>query len=425
MKISYISLGCPKNEVDLETILGGLQSGAEIIHEPENADVVIINTCAFINDARQESVDHILAALEKRRHDPQFSVLVTGCLAQRYREELQREIPEISGYYDTTDPVRTLRQIQQHLHLPETSGRRMQVTPLHYAYLKIAEGCNNRCSYCAIPLIKGDYVSRPLDEIVTEAEQLAKAGVKELMVVAQDTTQYGHDLGAGHTLTDVLKSLARIDDLHWIRLLYTHPAHWRDEFIDTIASLDKVVNYIDLPIQHISDPILKSMGRHTTRREIETLIHKLRERIPGLTLRTSVITGYPGESKAHFRELLDFIEGIGFDRLGVFTYSQEQDTRAARLPDDVPDKVKQARKQEIMELQADIALFKNKELVGLEEKVIIDQTDHELNMAIGRTYRDSPDIDNTVILPLPAESGKIYRVRFTGADIYDLHGVIL
>ncbi len=424
MKLSYISLGCPKNEIDLEFILGGIGEGVEIVDLVEQADAVIINTCAFIDDAKQESIDKILEAVEQKKDNPQFKVFVSGCLPQRYKDELRKEIPQVDEYFDTTEIATTLRNLNKSLSLPYVEQlERLRITPSHFAYLKIAEGCNNRCSYCAIPLIKGDFVSRPYDSIMNEAQNLVSAGVREIMLVAQDTTMYGRDLDQSKGLDALLRELNALDGLEWIRLLYTHPAHWQDSFIHTIAELDKVVKYIDLPVQHISDPILKAMGRNVTRKQIETLIRQMRKEIPELMLRTTVITGYPGETEDNYLELLDFVQEFRFERLGAFTYSHEEGTRAYKLPDDIPADVKEQRKNEIMELQAEITYLKNKELIGKKIPVIIDEIDTEINAAIGRTQWDAPEIDNSVLIPLPvsANIGDIVNVKITNADIYDLH----
>ncbi|MBN2410356.1 30S ribosomal protein S12 methylthiotransferase RimO [candidate division KSB1 bacterium] len=423
MNISYISLGCPKNEIDLEYILGSLDNSFHIVENFDDADVVIINTCAFIDPAKQESIDHILSALQKKKNNSDFKVLVSGCLPQRYKEELSKEIPQVDEYFYSNDISLTIQQVRRYLKSEsKKSETRVQITPQHYAYLKIADGCNNRCSYCAIPLIKGDYKSRPYRKILDEACYLADNGVKELLLVAQDTTFYGRDLGNKKSISDLLVSLNDIEGLEWIRLLYTHPAHWDDRLIETAAGLDKIVKYIDLPIQHISDTVLKRMGRKVNSTQIKTLIEKLRKNIPDLALRTSVITGFPGETEKEFQELLAFIKTIKFERLGAFAYSHEENTRAYEFDDDVPRKEKLRRQQKIMELQSQISYMNNKQLIGKTINVMIDENEEDQDYAVGRTQWDSPEIDNTVMIQSEVKAGEIYQVKIISADHYDLYG---
>ena len=422
MKISFTSLGCPKNAVDLEMILGSLGDQIEIINTPEKADAIIINTCAFITSAKQEAIDTIFAALQIKKKNPHFKVLVTGCLPQRYHQVLADELYEVDAFFDSRDPLVTANQIKKFFgEKVDTTQTRKLLTPSHYAYLQISSGCNNRCSYCAIPLIKGPYSSRNFNDILSEAKMLAQNGVQELILIAQDTTFYGRDLAKGHTLSELLTACNDIPQLNWIRLLYTHPAHWSNELIESIVNLDKVVKYIDLPIQHISNRILQKMGRHISEKELRSLVDKLRIRIPDLKLRTSIIVGFPGETKAEFQELVSFVEKTQFERLGVFTYSSEEGTSAYDLIDDVPEETKEARQEEIMEIQTDISEKLNKNLIGQDLDVVIDELDHDTNQAIARTKWDAPEIDNSVILTLPQKIGDFKKVKITAADVYDLY----
>jgi ribosomal protein S12 methylthiotransferase len=423
MKVHYVSLGCPKNAIDLEIILGGLTAHLEVVEDPEEAEVVLVNTCAFIASAKQEAVETILQLAALKESRPALRLLVSGCLPQRYRHELAGLLPEVDGFFFDRDPRRTAAEIGTFLGTPSHScDHRYRLTPQHYAYLRIADGCDNRCSYCAIPLIKGSMHSRPLREIREEAEMLAADGVREVMIVAQDSTRYGHDLESPARLHTVLASLQEVRDLRWIRLLYTHPAHWYDELIDAMAALPKVVPYIDLPVQHISDRILKAMGRRTGRREIEILIEKLRQRIPGLVLRTSLIVGFPGEAEEDFTELCEFVRQTGFERLGVFSYSQEEGTPAGRWPESVGEAEKQARVAEIMQIQADLSLARNMALVGRQLQVVVDEPGEEEGTSLARTIWDAPEIDNSVMIDQDLAPGTFASVICTGADVYDLFG---
>jgi len=426
VKIAYVSLGCPKNIIDLETILGGFGDHVEIVSDPAVADATLINTCAFIESSKRESIDSIFDILQIKTENPQHKVLVTGCLPQRYQEELKAELSEVDGVFSMVDATKTAAQVRSFLQVENhTPVQRKRITPLHYSYLRIAEGCNNRCSYCAIPLIKGRYQSRPKSDIIAEAQNLAQRGVKELIVVAQDTTFYGRDLPDNVSLPEILSELNEIRDLEWIRLLYTHPAHWSEALIETVAGLSKVVKYIDLPIQHISDRILEKMGRGVNRKQTVSLIERLRQRIPGLVLRTSLIVGFPGETAEDFNELLQFIRDTGFERLGAFTYSHEEGTRAFSFPDDISEKVKADRQQQVMELQAEIAVEYNESLIDKNLRVLVDYVDMEQKLAFGRTQWDAPEIDNSVQIPLPANAGEFYNVRIRSADIYNLFGELV
>lgn len=422
MKVAYVSLGCPKNLVDLETILGGLQD-VEIIDDPGEADATIVNTCAFITSAKQESIDAIFDLVRIKQSNPEHKILVAGCLPQRYREELAAEIPEVDAFFNSTDVLATTAEIR---HFLKKNGsfqeKRKRITPSHFAYLRIAEGCDNRCSYCAIPLIKGSYKKRSFDEIIQEAHELVASGVRELILVAQDTTYFGWKIKSGKSLSDLLTALNEIKDLRWIRLMYTHPAHWDERLMETIADLDKVVKYVDLPIQHASDRLLRKMGRKVTRAEIELLIHRLRSRIPALALRTSLIVGFPGESEEEFGEIVQFVTNTRFERLGVFTYSHEEETEAFSLGDDVSEEEKESRQQEIMEVQAGIAAEQNRALLGKKLEVLIDEVSQEENQSLGRTQWDAPEIDNNVIVPRLLPVGRFVQVNILGTDTYDLFG---
>lgn len=421
MKLAFVSLGCPKNAVDLETVLAGIDSHVELVDEAAEADAVLVNTCAFIESAKQESIDVILELAQIKRERPQFKVLVSGCLPQRYREELAHVLPEVDAFFDSTDAQQTRRQVREFLQLPTSChNQRKRLTPPHYAYLRIADGCDNRCSYCAIPLIKGGYRSRSVDEIVQEAETLSREGARELNLVAQDITRYGRDLHQQESLARLLQRLADLPSVHWIRLLYTHPAHWSEPLMEAVAGLEKVVKYVDLPIQHITDRMLERMRRHTTRQEIETLIETLRTKIPGLALRTTVMVGFPGETEKDFRELLHFVEQTRFERLGVFAYSSEEGTEAALWRDSVAKKKKQERQNIVMETQAIIAGEHNAALIGRNARVLVDELMTETRQSVARTAWDAPEIDNTVIVEGNLEPGRFYTVKIEGADTYDL-----
>lgn len=424
MKLFYVSLGCPKNSIDLETILGHLSGSIDCVDRPEQADVVLVNTCAFINAAKQESIETILDLAAYKKEKPELKVLVAGCLPQRYRDQLAREMVEVDAFFSHRDADRTAAQVRDYLACKNpASSRRHRLTPRHYAYLRIADGCDNRCTYCAIPLIKGGYRSRPLPEIVAEAEELVRDGARELLLVAQDTTQYGTDLQARQRLHYVLQALQQVRDVRWIRLLYTHPAHWYPELVETVAGLDKVVPYVDLPIQHISSRVLKAMGRKTDRKRIEMLIEELRKKIPALAIRTTLIVGFPGESETDFAELSQFVAQTAFERLGVFTYSQEEGTVAGGWEDTIPEAVKQARQAELMEIQADISYERNRAMIGRQFEVVVDEIG-EGGHAIARSRWDAPEIDNSVILESRAQTGAFALVTCTAADVYDLQARI-
>lgn len=420
--VRLISLGCSKNLVDSEKILGHLPlSRYRLVDEgEERADLAIVNTCGFIHDAREESIDTILELLEARKRGMVGEVLVTGCLSQRYREELQAEIPEVKAWFGARDNGELLR----HLQLPydPLDPRRHLSTPSHYAYLKISEGCDRTCSFCAIPQIRGGHISQPMDALVKEARLLAGRGVRELLLVAQDLSYYGLDQGGRSLLADLLRALAAIEGIRWLRMHYAYPNRFPEEVIGLMAREEKICKYLDIPIQHINDKLLRSMRRGHTRAATIDLLERLRSEVPGIALRTSLIVGYPGETDAAFDELFQFVRDFRFERLGVFSYSSEEGTNAYSLGDPVPAGVKEERLEAIMELQAGISLEKNQARVGQEMEVVVDRREGDL--FVGRTRFDSPEVDNEVLIQ-PHEGlqpGSFVRVLITGATEFDLHG---
>jgi len=437
--ININTLGCAKNLVDSEVMTGLLQeTGYKTTDIPEEADIIIVNTCGFINDAKEESINAVLDAARHKREGKCRALIVTGCLSQRYRDELLKEIPEIDGLIGTGEVPRitwvvkeavegkrpVLVDIPSYLYNHEVP--RVILTPRHTAYLKIAEGCNNRCAYCAIPMIRGGYRSRTVDSIVTEARQLAETGVREVNLIGQDTTRYGHDLYGEFKLDELLEQLAGVEQLSWIRVLYTYPTHYTDRLIDVIARHSKICNYLDIPLQHADDVILRSMQRQGTSRDILSLIEKLRSRIPGLALRTSFIVGFPGETEERFQTLLDFIKSVRFDRIGVFTFSPEEGTPAAAMPGQVPDEIKEERRDRLLRIQQEISLEKNRAKVGRNLSVLIegkDQTEQEIYF--GRTEFDAPEVDGTIYVKgYGLNPGNLVQVRVTHAYEHDLIGEI-
>lgn len=423
-KVNLVSLGCSKNLVDSEILLGQFKAnGLSIINNPTQADYVVINTCGFIDDAKDESIQAILEAVELKSAGKVKKVIVMGCLSERYKEELIEEIPDVDAYFGVTDFKGVLKELGLD-YKKELLGERVLSTPKHYAYLKISEGCNNPCSFCAIPLIRGPHKSKSIEEIISEAEFLAKKGVKELILIAQDSTYYGLDLYGDRKLAELLKKLAKVEGIEWIRLLYAFPSKFPEEILDVIVEEEKVVKYIDIPFQHISDKVLKSMQRGISRRRTYELIDLMRSKIPNLTLRTTLIVGYPEEGEKEFQELYDFVKEIKFDRLGVFTYSQEDGTKSFVLGDPIPQEEKERRKKEIMELQAKISYENNQNLVGKELSVIIDEIEDKI--AYGRTEKDAPEVDNLVIVHTnkKLEQGEFYKVEVVDALEFDLIGQI-
>ena len=437
-KINVITLGCSKNLVDSEHLMAQLQrNGFEIVHDSNETDarIVVINTCGFIGDAKEESVNTILAFADAKTKGCIDHLFVMGCLAERYKKELEQEIPEVDRYFGVNNLADIVEAVGGR-YRDELTGERHLTTPHHYAYLKISEGCNWGCGYCAIPLIRGRHVSVPMEQLVAEAEGLAHSGVKELIVIAQDTTYYGLDLYGERRLGDLLRRLCRIDGIEWLRLHYAYPAQFPDDVIGAMRDEPKICKYLDIPFQHISDSQLKSMRRGLDKAETYALVEKMRREVPGIALRTTLLTGYPGESEQDFEELLQFVRDIRFERLGVFPYSEEEGTYSAtKLQDDVPEEVKQQRVDRIMELQNGISRENNLRRVGRTERVILDR--REGDYWIGRTQYDSPEVD-TEILISASETGKSVRentgdrtlsagqfldVRITRADDYDLYGI--
>ena len=423
--INLISLGCAKNLVDSEILLGGLnQTNVEITNNPEEAETIIVNTCGFLDIAREESVETILQAAEFKKTGPLKELVVMGCLSERFPLEIKKEIPEIDKIFGSNDH----RQIVSFLTGQEYAKDdplffRSLMTPKHYAYIKIAEGCDNGCSFCSIPLMRGLQKSREISAIVEEAERLAERGTKELLIIAQDTTSYGWDLEKKVYLSDLLKELNKIKKVEWIRVHYAHPAHLSNRIISAVSECEKVCNYLDMPIQHASDKMLKSMRRGLGQDGIRKRINKLKEVVPDIALRTTLIVGYPGETLEDFIDLKKFIQEIRFDRLGVFTYSEEEGTYAAFLDDDIDRQTKDERKNIILEAQHEISMEKNDSFIGKTLKVIVDKKGKDVS--VGRTEFDSPDIDNIVQIKGDAKEGKIENIKINDANEYELIGELV
>lgn len=426
-KVRIISLGCVKNTVDSEIIAGGLEAaGIELVDEAEAANTILINTCGFIGDAKEESVEVILDAAQLKTEGQLEELLVAGCLSARYKDELTKEIPEVDQFFVTEDFRNIFDHIAAKPHLADDPDhRRKLMTPRHYAYLKISEGCDNVCSFCAIPLMRGGQRSRSIDSLIAEANSLVARGVKELIVIAQDSTTYGWDLSPKRYLHELLSELDQVTGLEWIRLHYAHPSHFSRKLIPVLKNAKKIVPYLDIPIQHAASNMLTAMKRGLDADGLRRLLLDLRKEIPNLRLRTSVIVGFPGETEADFEELLDFLEEIEFDRLGVFTYSEEEDTSAAQLEDDVPHEVKVDRMDAVMDLQHGISFSKNQKLVGKEIEVIIDAPDPENeDQMLGRTIWDAPDIDQIVYVESKFELGSIVKLKIIDAGPYELYGTV-
>ena len=438
MNIAIISLGCPKNQVDADVFCHALlKAGHQTVADPAEADVIIINTCGFIQSAKEEAIENILMACQYKRGNPGLKVIVTGCLAERYKSEIMQEMPEVDAVVGIgsnaalpaiVDRLTSAGACQLESYGPKREmplgGARVISTPRHYAYLKIAEGCNNRCHYCAIPLIRGPLRSRPLEDCVAEARWLAGEGVRELILVAQDPTAYGEDWGQPGAVCALLDRLNAIEGIRWIRVLYAYPERISDEFIAAMVRNNKVVPYLDLPIQHCDDTILKHMNRRGGRRDIEDAVARLRAAIPGITLRTTLIAGFPGETEEQYSELCDFVKTVRFDRLGCFAYSAEENTVAARMDNQIAEDVKQRRADHIMELQAQISAEKQAEKVGATLECVCDGVDEETGMYLLRSKADCPEIDGNVLTPAdtPLETGAFYRVTVTDSDTYDIYG---
>lgn len=440
MKILFVSLGCDKNLVDSEVMLGLLtEKGYTITNDEQEADIIVINTCCFIHDAKEESIMTILEMATLKEQNLK-ALIVTGCLAERYKEEILEEIPEIDAVLGTTSYTSILEAVDQALagkkythyepvdYLPDNRNvQRMVTTGNYMAYMKIGEGCDKRCTYCVIPKIRGSYRSVPMEELLAEARRLAQNGVKELVLVAQETTVYGVDLYGKKTLPKLLKELCKIDGIEWIRLLYCYPEEITEELIQTIKEEKKICHYIDMPIQHCDDKILQRMGRRTNQAQLREVIRKFREEIPDMVIRTSLITGFPGESSEQYENLLNFVDEMEFERLGVFTYSQEEDTIAAGFEDQIPEEIKEQRRDEIMALQQEISYEQDETLVGTEMKVLIEGYLYEDDIYVGRTYRDAPKVDGCIFVHAEEEiiSGDFVNVRVTAAREYDLIGDVI
>jgi len=423
-KLNFISLGCAKALVDSEKLIGALKNtDFEITENPEDASTMIINTCGFIDMARQESIDTILQATKLKQEGKLGKLVVMGCLSERYPKELSAEIPEVDYFFGSNDHIKIMQYLTgKEFSKDDPIFLRSILTPQHYAYIKIAEGCDNGCSFCSIPIMRGLQKSRSIDSIMWEAEKLSDKGVKELLVIAQDTTSYGWDLKPKQYLGDLIKELDTLD-FQWIRIHYAHPAHLSKKIIQSIADASNVCNYLDMPIQHVSDPILKSMRRGLNSEGIKKRIQLLREAIPDIKIRTTVIVGYPGESNDDFDNLCSFIEEVRFDRLGVFTYSEEEGTLAENLKDDVPQEVKNDRKDKIMDIQAEISNEKNQEMIGNTLKVLVDDVGE--TSSVGRTEYDSPEIDNIVNINKPLEIGQFYDIKIKYANEFELIGATI
>ena len=440
MNILFISLGCDKNLVDSEVMLGLLDAkGYQIVDDETQADIIVINTCCFVHDAKEESIQTILEMAEYKTEGRLKALIVTGCLAQRYRQEIIDEIPEVDAVLGTTAYDKIVEAVEEALAgvghvelenvnaLPLVDTKRLVTTGGHYAYMKIAEGCDKHCTYCIIPKLRGNYRSVPMERLIQEAKDLAEQGVKELILVAQETTLYGKDIYGEKSLHKLLRELCKVDGIRWIRILYCYPEEIDDNLIQVMKEEKKLCHYLDLPIQHANDEILKRMGRRTSKAQLEEIIGKLKREIPDITFRTTLITGFPGETEEQHEELKAFVDEMEFDRLGVFTYSPEEDTPAAEMPDQIPEEVKEDRQAEIMELQQEIAFAQAEDMIGEEVLVMIEGKVADENAYVGRTYKDAPGVDGLIFINTDEElmSGDFARVKVTGAVEYDLIGELL
>ncbi|MFY0254966.1 30S ribosomal protein S12 methylthiotransferase RimO [Chitinophaga sp. 30R24] len=426
-KVNIITLGCSKNMVDSEVLSGQLMANdIDVVHESAKRDhnIVVVNTCGFIDKAKEESINTILEQVELKQRGKLDKVYVTGCLSERYRGDLESEIEGVDAWFGTMELPLILKKFDAD-YKAELVGERLLSTPSHYAYLKIAEGCNRTCSFCAIPLMRGGHVSRPIEELVKEAEKLVKSGVKEIMLIAQELTYYGLDLYKQRRLADLMRALASVEGLEWIRLHYAYPTKFPMEILDVMNEFPNICNYIDMPLQHASNAMLKAMKRQITREEIEELVHAIRAKVPGICLRTTLIAGFPGETADDVEELKGFLERMRFDRVGVFTYSHEEGTSAYELEDNIPAEEKERRAQEIMEVQQEISLEKNQEKVGQVFKVVVDKK--EAGRYLARTEFDSVEVDNEVIIDTNKrlKPGDFVQVRITKAFDYDLEGELV
>ena len=437
MNVLFISLGCDKNLVDTEVMLGLLaKKGYKMTDDETKADVIVVNSCCFINDAKEESIQTILEMSKYKEEGSLKALIVTGCLAQRYKQEIIDEIPEVDAVLGTTSYDSIVDAIEEALEgksdvimedlqaIPDVETKRLITTGGHYAYIKIAEGCDKHCTYCIIPKVRGNFRSRRMEDILEEAEYLASQGVKELILVAQETTMYGKDLYGKKSLPELLRKLCKISGIRWIRILYCYPEEITDELIEVMKEEKKICHYLDLPIQHANDDILKRMGRRTSKQELIDIVGKLRKEIPDICLRTTLITGFPGETQEQHEELMAFVDEMEFDRLGVFTYSMEEDTPAANFPDQVDEEVKLDRQAELMELQQEVAFDNTEDMIGKEVLVMIEGKVADENAYVGRTYKDAPGVDGLIFVNTDEElmSGDFAKVKVTGAMDYDLIG---
>jgi ribosomal protein S12 methylthiotransferase len=424
-RINVVTLGCSKNVYDSEVLMGQLKaSGKDVVHEQEG-NVVVINTCGFINNAKEESVNTILEFMQKKEAGEVDKVFVTGCLSERYKPDLQKEIPNVDQYFGTTELPQLLKALgADYKH--ELIGERLTTTPKNYAYLKIAEGCDRPCSFCAIPLMRGKHKSTPIEDLVIEAEKLAANGVKELILIAQDLTYYGLDLYKKRNLAELLEHLVKVEGIEWIRLHYAFPTGFPMDVLEVMKREPKVCNYLDIPLQHISDSILKSMRRGTTKEKTTKLLKEFRAKVPEMTIRTTLIVGYPGETQEDFETLRDWVKEMRFERLGCFTYSHEENTHAFNLEDDVPEEVKIERANQIMEIQSQISWELNQQKIGQTFKVVIDRK--EGNYFVGRTEYDSPDVDNEVLIDAAntyLKTGEFTKVKVIEAEDFDLYAEVV
>lgn len=427
-KVNVVTLGCSKNTVDSEVLMGQLKANEfNVEHEStkDDADVVIVNTCGFIENAKQESIDTILRFAEAKEEGQLEKLIVTGCLSHRYKEELKSEIPQVDEWFGTLDMPHLLRRMgADYKH--QLLGERLQTTPRHYAYQKISEGCNRPCSFCAIPLMRGGHVSKPIEDLVAEAKHLVKNGTKEIMLIAQDSTYYGLDLYGERKLADLMKSLSDVEGLDWIRLHYAYPSQFPMDVLKVIAERDNICSYLDMPVQHMTDRVLKSMRRGITKRRTLELLGQIREEVPGISLRTTILVGHPGEEEEDVQELLESLREVKFERLGVFTYSHEDNTHAHTLDDSIPEEEKQERANRVMEQQMDISWAFNQSLMGTAQKVLFDRLDGD--SFVGRTQFDSPEVDNEVWVPAKDQYiriGDFAQVKITEATHYDLKGTLV
>jgi ribosomal protein S12 methylthiotransferase len=427
-KVNIVTLGCSKNLVDSEVLLTQLRgNGIDAVHESkeDDANVVVINTCGFIDNAKQESIDTILRYVDAKDEGIVDKVYVTGCLSQRYKDDLEKEIPEVDAWFGTRDLSRMLKVFKAN-YKHELVGERILTNPSHFAYLKISEGCDRPCSFCAIPIMRGGHISRPMEELVLEAKNLAKNGTKELLLIAQDSTYYGLDIYKKRNLAELLQRLSDVEGIDWIRLHYAFPTGFPMDALDVMAERSNICNYIDIPLQHASTRMLQLMRRGTTRDKTEDLLKKIRDKVPGIAIRTTMIVGHPGETDADYEELVDFVEKSRFDRMGVFTYSHEENTHSYSMPDDVPPEIKQQRLEEIMEVQQNISLELNTGKIGNTYKVLIDRK--EGGSFIGRTEFDSPEVDNEVIIESRENYlriGDFVNVKITSSSEFDLTGEVV